>query len=176
MTWLSILFILGLPIASLFFRIGVGLTGGHSIPLVCAFSYYMALCFEYISVFALTRISRFFALVRIKKVQVTLFFAFISLSLGLIIGSALAQAGILEPAFNDSSRGDVPFEDVFFCAFLGTLSGFGLGFSNNQLMRVLTSGRVNYGLSLIICLLASVLSIAVALSTALDLVDWLFWV
>ncbi|NEO87775.1 MAG: hypothetical protein F6J87_26485 [Spirulina sp. SIO3F2] len=161
MNRLSMLFILGIPLASFFFRIVVGLTGGHRIPLAWTFSYYSALSITSTSAFILARID-----CRSKLRLATLATLF-SVCLGSSIGLASAEAGILGSPYEDPLRGNVPFTDAVFCAFIGALSGLGLGLGSSRWMQVLMSRKVHQNLALALCFLTTLFSTVIALSIAL---------
>ena len=161
MTWIGFLFTLGIPLASLFFRIVVNLTGGYKIPLAWTFSYYSALIVAFTLAFN-------FAKINCKnKIRLAMFAIFVSVCLGAAIGLAAAKAGVLGHPWEDPSRGNVPLGDVITSAVMGVFSGWGLGLGNEKWVQVLASRGVNLNLALVICLSIAVFSIVIALGVAL---------
>ncbi|GFE67814.1 hypothetical protein CFPU101_04240 [Chroococcus sp. FPU101] len=162
---IGFLLTLGIPIASLFFRIVVSLTGGYKIPLAWTFSYYSALtvAFTFAFTFTLTSYLRSVDTTWKNQIKITLFPTFLATCLGFAFGLTLAKAGVLGDPLEDPSHGHVPSVDAIFCAGVGTVSGLGLGLGNGKWVQVLAESGVNFNLALSLFLTITFISISIAL-------------
>ncbi|HLO49578.1 MAG TPA: hypothetical protein VK211_14270 [Kamptonema sp.] len=163
MSCIAFIFTLGIPLASLFFRVVVNLTGGYKIPLAWTFSYYSALAVAFASAFILTKIETNW----INKAKLAVFAVSVSIWLGSAVGLASAEAGVLGDPLEDPSEGSATFEDAVICAVMGACSGLGLGLGNVRWVEVLADRGVNLNLAFILCLSIAVISVSIALSFAL---------
>ena len=164
MSWIGFIFTLGIPLASLFFRAVVTLTGGYKIPLAWTFSYYSALGVAIASAFLLAKIETNW----INKAKWAVFAVSVSIWLGSAVGLASAKAGVLGYPFEDPSEGSVTFKDAIFCAVMGNAAGLGLGLGNVRWAEVLAYRGVNLNLALLLCLSIAVVSVSIALIIALS--------
>jgi hypothetical protein len=162
--WIGFVFIIGIPLASLFLRILMALLGGFDIPLAWTFSYYSALSTALVISFVLGRVTRDWWL----KLIVVIFGAFLAIGLGTAIGQASAHAGVLGGYDrNDPSRGNVTLESAITYSVMGTFSGLGLGLFNSAWLKVLLNRGINRHRALCICLGTTIVSLGIALFLSL---------
>jgi hypothetical protein len=162
--WIGFVFIIGIPLASLFLRISMALLGGFDIPLAWTFSYYSALSAALMISFVLAKVTRDWWL----KLIVVIFAAFLTIGLGTAIGQASAHAGVLGGYYrNDPSRGNVTLESAITYSVMGTFSGLGLGLFNSAWLKVLLNRGINRNRALCICLGTTIVSLSIAVFLSL---------